>query len=95
MKKSSKRVAMLVLMVFMLAIVAGCGGGGTGDKTTEQAEKINVVSMLSCPAVLPATAPTQETVPFSPSRRSTRPAACLASSLIPLKETANQWLTKP
>ncbi|HPF21206.1 MAG TPA: ABC transporter substrate-binding protein [Syntrophomonas sp.] len=41
MKKSSKKVAMLVLMVFMLAIVAGCGGG-TGDKTTEQAEKINV-----------------------------------------------------
>jgi branched-chain amino acid transport system substrate-binding protein len=40
MKKSSKKVAMLVLMVFMLAIVAGCGG--SGDKTADKAEKINV-----------------------------------------------------
>ncbi len=42
MKKSSKKIAMLVLMVFMLAIVAGCGGGGAEDKTAGEAEKINV-----------------------------------------------------
>ncbi|HWQ75356.1 MAG TPA: ABC transporter substrate-binding protein [Syntrophomonas sp.] len=43
MKKGSKKIALLVLMVFMLAIVVGCGGGGTDkEKTGTQADKINV-----------------------------------------------------
>ena len=42
--RMSKKVAMLVLMLFMLSIVAGCGGGtqDTGDKAGDKAEMINV-----------------------------------------------------
>ncbi|MDD3853370.1 MAG: ABC transporter substrate-binding protein [Syntrophomonadaceae bacterium] len=42
--RMSRKVAMLVLMLFMFSIVAGCGGGAqdTGDKATDKGEMINV-----------------------------------------------------